>query len=107
MKKKAKGSIQQHQQDLTAELTALRTNFVDIISRYQANQEARLLACIESLSGSLASEQENVNYDDKRVLGLLVELQEIRLKPEKGRLKDVRRMDELIDKIYKRLVLSS
>ncbi|HNS72459.1 MAG TPA: hypothetical protein PKI81_03560 [bacterium] len=91
-------------QELLVELIALRTNFVDIISRYQSNQEARLLACIESLSTPAGQETEDFHHDEKQVVALLEELHELRIKPEKGRLKDVRRMDELIDRVYEQLV---
>ena len=47
MKKKIQEPLRlKYIQELAAELGALRTNFVDVISRYQSNQEARLLACI-------------------------------------------------------------
>jgi hypothetical protein len=103
-KKKAESGGRGHQQDLSAELSALRANFVDILSRYQANREAQLLACIESLSEQTHAGMEGVNHDEKRVLAILEEVRKLRLKPEKGRLKDVRRIDELIEKIYERLV---
>jgi hypothetical protein len=106
-KPKARKAGAQGQQDLAAELTSLRANFVDIISRYQANQEAQLLACIESLSAQPIDDQETLHHDEKQVLAILAELQELRLKPEKGRFKDVRRIDDLIDRIYERLVRTS
>ncbi len=105
MKKKINEPLRlKYIQELAAELGALRSNFVDVISRYQSNQEARLLACIESLSEPAGNEAEDAHHDEKDILALLEELHDLRIRPDKGRLKDVRRMDVLIDRVYKRLV---
>ncbi|HNW59986.1 MAG TPA: hypothetical protein PKI62_09955 [bacterium] len=105
MKKKEKDALRhKHPEELAAELVALRANFVDILSRYQANQEAKLLACIESLSAQSLADPESSQPEEREIVTILEELHELRLKPEKGRLKDVRRIDELVDRIYDRLI---
>jgi hypothetical protein len=95
------------QKELAAELTQLRANFVDIIGRYKANQEAQLLACIENLAIATSADQEAHQHADAKIVALLDELRQLRIKPEKGRLKDVRRIDALVKKIYAQLVATS
>ncbi|HOT96488.1 MAG TPA: hypothetical protein PLG50_09200 [bacterium] len=108
MKKNKKDTLPpKHQEDLAAELTALRANFIDILSRYQVNQEAKLLACIESLSEQSMADPDSSHPDEKHILMILEQLHELRLKPEKGRFKDVRRINDLVDEIYARLVRMS
>ncbi len=105
MKKEKKAALRpKHQEELAAELAALRANFIDILSRYQVNQEARLLACIESLSEQSMADPDSHHPDEKQMVEILEQLHDLRLKPEKGRFKDVRRINELVDEIYARLV---
>lgn len=105
--KKSREVLAVRQQELAAELIQLRANFVDIINRYRANQEAQLLSCIESLAAAAAPDHETRPHAEEEIVALLDELRQLRIKPEKGRLKDVRRIDILIDKVYRRLLASS
>lgn len=105
--KKSRNVAAVRQEELAAELTQLRANFVDIINRYKANQEAQLLSCIESLAAAAVPEQETRPHAEEEIVALLDELRQLRIKPEKGRLKDIRRIDTLVDKVYRRLLASS
>ena len=84
--------------ELLTEISNLRVLFQEIVSRYQANVESEIVWCINNLSPS-DDETPKIVKNDKAMKSLLRSIQELKLKPKKGRLKDIRRMDKMIQKL--------
>jgi hypothetical protein len=81
--------------ELLSEISALRVLFQDIISRYQANVESEIVWCINNLSSS-EDETPEIVQNSKALKSLLKSIQDLKLKPKKGRLKDIRGIDKVI-----------
>ncbi len=91
---------------LARELASLRGQFHDITTRYQANVEAVLVACVNSLSAKESDDLLCGKKSRREWQTLIKAVQEVKLKPQKGRLKDIRRIDELVAEIAEQLGLS-
>ncbi len=110
-KKKSNASCKTADQEsscllLARELASLRGQFHDITTRYQANVEAILVACVNSLS-TKDNEDLLCGKKSRREWQMLIKaVQEVKLKPQKGRLKDIRRIDALVAEIAEQLGLS-
>ncbi|HPI71893.1 MAG TPA: hypothetical protein PK843_15695 [bacterium] len=91
---------------LARELASLRGQFHDITTRYQANVEATLVACVNSLSAKDSEDLLCGKKSRREWQTLIKAVQEIKLKPQKGRLKDIRRIDALVSEIAEQLGLS-
>jgi len=89
--------------ELAQEFKSLRSIFRDILSSYQANLEADMAACVNLLSTHNLDELPKSARHVKALRAMLHELQELNVKPRKGRLKDVRRVDEAVASIYAQL----
>ncbi len=90
-------------QEVLNEIGNLRVVSRDIISRFQSNLEAKIVWCINSLSSS--DEDSPVAARDKEQLTLMRQvLKEIKLKPKKGRMKDIRRITEAVNLLYAKLL---
>lgn len=99
-KKSAKApDAKQLRAELCSELTVLRTTFQDIVARYQSNLEAQMLACIEMFSGDRSDELPGMAEDEKQLRTALEAVKKLRLKPQKGRLKDLRQIQAAIERI--------
>jgi len=90
---------------LANELSSLRGQFHDITARYQANVEARLVACINCLSGNENDGLPCVAKKQSQLTALVKAVQELKLKPQKGRLKDIRAIHELTKTVAEQLDL--
>jgi hypothetical protein len=83
-------------QEVINELGALRSLFHDISARHQANVEAVMVACINQLSGDDLPEAAKSKAD----LGCLLEkITSLKLKPQKGRLKDLKRVEAAVEEV--------
>ncbi len=98
-RKNAPEATAETREQLARELKALRSLFRDIVMRYQTNMEAKILTCVDRLSPSndepLSADASNL----KTLQSLLSDIENLKLKPRKGRLKDIRRIDAAIEKI--------
>jgi hypothetical protein len=90
-------------QQLVNELGALRGQFHDITARYQANVEALLVACVNSLSTNSSDDLPNSSKNKRELAAMVGSIRELKLKPQKGRLKDIRRIDQLVSEIAEQL----
>jgi len=91
-------------QELLTEIGALRGLFREIVERYQTNVEADLVSCINVLS--IMNEQNGDDSElDEQVLKLLLQaIRKLKLKPKKGRFKDIRKIDDVTMLLYAKLV---
>ncbi len=92
------------QKELLSELGNLRSIFRDIASRYQTNLEAEMVSCINMLSVSEEGEKAPALQDKKQLKAMLESVRQLRLKPQKGRLKDIRKIDDTVSDLYAALV---
>ena len=99
--KKTTSSDRNHTQrkELLAELGNLRGQFRDIVGRYQSDLEAELVKCINLLSASEAGQESQLPLNNKRLAELVDLINDLKIKPHKGRLKDINRIDKVVDKI--------
>ncbi len=89
--------------ELISELTALRTTFQDIAVRYQANLEAQIVTCINTLSSEQADELPEMARDEKQLQAALHACKNMPLKPQKGRLKDLRKIHSVVTALVEQL----
>ena len=82
-------------QDIINEITSLRIQFRDIMTRYQANLEAKMVWCINNLTTSEIEKLPAAAKDKKELAEMLETLKLLKLKPQKGRLKDIRKIDDI------------
>ncbi len=92
------------QKELLSELSNLRSVFKDIASRYQTSLEAEMVSCINVLAASEEGEKVPALQDKKQLKSMLESVRQLRLKPEKGRLKDIRKIDDTVSNFYAALV---
>jgi hypothetical protein len=85
-------------QEVINELGALRSLFHDISARHQANVEAIMVACINQLSGEDLPEAATKKTD---LSCMLEKITSLKLKPQKGRLKDLKRVEAAADEVSK------
>lgn len=101
--KKTNNNHNELRQEVLNEIGNLRVVSRDIISRFQSNLEAKIVWCINSLSNSEEDRPEAAR--DKEQLTLMLQvLEEIKLKPKKGRMKDIRRITEAVNLLYAKLL---
>lgn len=90
--------------DLVDELGNLRITQKEIMSRFQSNQDAKIVWCLNSLSVKDSDDRPTILEKKKVLQELLKGVQELKLKPNKGRLKDLRRINDLISLLYSKLL---
>ena len=101
--KQAKNDANELRQEILSEIGNLRVVSRDIVSRFQSNLEAKMVWCINSLSSFDEDSPEAVR--DREQLALMLQvLQEVKLKPKKGRMKDIRRITEAVNLLYAKLL---
>jgi hypothetical protein len=88
--------------ELLSEIGNLRITFQEIVSRFQADVESKMVWCINNLSSEDDVHPELKN--EKMIKTLLKDLADLRLKPRKGRLKDLRKIEKTIDAISTRFL---
>jgi hypothetical protein len=79
---------------LEAELAGLRSVLRDVGGTFMANLEAEIVQL-----GSSVAELEKGLKDDRRIRQMISEIRDLRVKPGKGRLKDLKRIDTLVDRL--------
>ncbi len=85
--------------ELLTEIGALRSQFRDIISRYQTNLEAEMVWCIKSLSESDMDELPKAAKDKSNLISIINAIKKLKIKPQKGRLKDIRKINDIVKEI--------
>ncbi|MEW6516552.1 MAG: hypothetical protein AB1439_06595 [candidate division FCPU426 bacterium] len=107
-KKAAKKQLRQERREqakasLIQELNNLRAELKEITQQLTLKQDAHLMHLIQMLGGSRGQAPESTLPATKRLAAMLKKIQELKLKPKKGRLKDLvhltRLLDALSDKI--------
>lgn len=89
---------------IVEELKNIRTAQRSIIEKYQMNLEGDIAWCIETLSSDQKEDQPGILSDEKELESLLAAVQALKLKPHKGRLKDIRKINDLVNEIYAKLI---
>ena len=88
--------------ELIQEMSDVRTLFRDIVCRYQSILEAEMVWCTETLSNMEEEIPAFVN-DPQQLKEAIEKLKDLKLKPKKGRLKDIRQIDKAINLLSKKL----
>ncbi len=101
--KKTKTNDNELRQQVMNEIGNLRIVSRDVVSRFQSNLEAKMVWCINSLSSSDEDSPEAA-HDIEQLALMLKVLKEIKLKPKKGRMKDIRRITEAVNLLYAKLL---
>ena len=89
--------------ELCDELERMRSVFQEINDRYKTNLEADIVSCISTLSQEVEDERPRICSNGKELKSLLLDIKALKLKPAKGRLKDINRIDKLLNHVYSRL----
>ena len=89
--------------ELLSEIAALRSQFRDIISRYQTNLEAEMVWCIKSLSESETDDLPKAAKERYQLTSMINNIKKLKIKPQKGRLKDIRKINEMVKDISENL----
>ena len=87
--------------ELLAQLQHLRTETKEISRLYVANLQRDIVQLIEFLNEKSASETKNTRKVDPVFTAMKEELDGISLKPEKGRRKDLRRIENVVKSLRK------
>ena len=90
--------------DLVDELNTMRMASTEIVARFQSNLEAEIVWCIDALLQKDPDNHPKILGRKKELKTLLDQLKVLKVKPQKGRLKDIRKIDELINIIYAKLI---
>ncbi len=90
-------------QEIIAEVTALRIQFRDIVQRYQANLEAKMVWSINNLTASELQDLPEGAQDRDELAEMLESLKLLKLKPQKGRIKDIKKINDTIEMILIKL----
>jgi hypothetical protein len=83
--------------DMRRELKALLSGFEQIVERYTINTKAQIDEVIRALDGKNTDARVPGKKDITRMVSLL---QKLKIKPEKGRFKDLRKIKETMDDIF-------
>jgi len=101
--KNPENTIKTIRKELLTEIGALRSQFRDIINRYQTNIEAEMVWCIKSLSESEINDLPKAAKDKNHLTAMIDNIKKLKIKPQKGRLKDIRKIDEMVKSISENL----
>lgn len=102
--KKSNKNSNELRQEILNEIGNLRVISRDIISRFQSNLEAKMVWCINSLSATDEDDSSQVVHNEEQLTIMFKVLKEIKLKPKKGRMKDIRRITEAVNLLYAKLL---
>ncbi len=90
------------QRELARQITLLRGDFQETVERYRTSVEAEMVNLIDLLSAR--QEEQTAPCNDVETLRFLLELIKTgRYRKDKGRLKDLRRIHELVKTLSDRL----
>jgi hypothetical protein len=82
-------------QQLVQELEAMRSVLVEVVEQYRERMATQL--------GTLKKSLESEALKESDISRMLDEIRSVRLKPEKGRVKDLERLQDLLKRLGKRL----
>jgi len=86
-------------EELKQELHALRSNFERIIESYSLNVKAQIGEMIEILEQKMENDEKVPVPKRKELEALIDTVQQLKLKPEKGRKKDLNRIQRVLDEL--------
>jgi len=84
-------------QEANQELHSLRSNFESIIEKYSLNVKAQIDELLEKLSEKNVEGEQRSLPKKKNLEKALSKMKNLKLKPEKGRIKDIRKIQAVID----------
>lgn len=85
---------------LVAQLYGLRSELSEILERYSSNTNAKITGFIEMFNTSEEADgQETPKIETKKLKAVVKKIDDIKLKPKKGRAKDLERIEEILDKM--------
>jgi hypothetical protein len=87
--------------ELIQELYALRSTIDVIIDHYGMNVKARVEEMLRTLEGKEVIGEDQPNPDKKAIEKMLLKVRDLKVKPKKGRLKDLKRIGVLLDELSK------
>jgi hypothetical protein len=83
-------------QELNQELSSLRSSFDSIVEKYSLNVKAQLDELLEKLSEKNVENEEQPLPKKKALDKVLAKVQKLKLKPEKGRIKDIMKIQAVL-----------
>jgi hypothetical protein len=86
---------------LVQELHALRSTIDVIIDHYGMNVKARVEEMLRTLEGKDVIGEDQPHPDKKAIEKMLLKVRDMKVKPKKGRLKDLKRIGALLDELSK------
>ena len=84
--------------DLAQHLRTLRSDFEEIIGKYALNVQAQIEETIRNVEQENADENRKV-LKSKDIEKMVTGIRKMKIKPNKGRLKDIKRIQTLLDDI--------
>ena len=90
-------------EDLQMELTALRFTLNDIIERYKLKLDADLLQLSNAASGNVTLGESVTKLSVSVAEAMLKEIRALEIKPQKGRAKDLQRVQDLVADLIEKL----
>jgi hypothetical protein len=84
---------------LVQELGGLRTTCREIVQAYELRVGAQIAALVDALSNQAAPEEQTRPPDAKRLTAALASVRGLKLKPKKGRAKDLAHLQQLAEKL--------
>jgi hypothetical protein len=89
---------------LARELTALRSQVDEVVNHYSLNVKARIDELVHVLQGKGGSEETAARVTPETLEKLAAKAQRMKVKPQKGRAKDLRRIQDLVDAMTETLI---
>ncbi len=90
--KKTKSELRK---ELLSEIGNLRKEFRKSVTNYQANLESEMIWCINGLSLPEDEEIPAAAQDEAQLNLMIKAIKNLKIKSHKGRLKDIRRIDDI------------
>ena len=94
----AKAKEEDLTQQLIQGLTGLQSAHKQILDRYMLNTKAQLAELVDSLMGKGGAKLPTLSKG--KIKEMIEELNDLKLKPEKGRGKDLYRISKLLDEMH-------
>jgi hypothetical protein len=86
--------------ELSRELHSLRSNFESIIEKYSLNVKSQIEEMVQKLDMKKQPANEKIPLPKrKNIEKMISKIQKLKIKPEKGRQKDVRRIQGILDEL--------
>ena len=86
--------------ELSQELHSLRSNFESIVEKYSLNVKSQIEEMIQKLDIKKQPANEKLPLPKRTTFEKMIsKIQKLKIKPEKGRSKDVRRIQGILDEL--------